>query len=99
MNCFVFTGQSSQAGERSSRLLWAFPGYRLLRRADAGSVQLCGEQRFEPADFLTARNSEPDMSKEALLCLRSIRACRAVVRLLPDEGGCFVGKNQTENQM
>ena len=22
-----------------------------------------------------------------------IRACRAVVRLLPDEGGCFVGEN------
>src|SRR2546430_5902937 len=39
------------------------------------------------------------MSNEALICLRSIRACRAVVRLLPDEGGCFVGKNQTENQM
>src|SRR5947207_11711922 len=37
--------------------------------------------------------------KRALICLRSIRACRAVVRLLPDEGGCFVGRNQTENQM
>src|SRR6188472_434314 len=28
-----------------------------------------------------------------------IRTCHAVVRLLPDEGRCFVGENQTENLM
>src|SRR5438876_961461 len=37
--------------------------------------------------------------KRALICFRSIRACRAVVRLLPDEGGCFVRAIKRRNQM
>src|SRR4029077_18913145 len=35
-------------------------------------------------------------AQKALLCFSVIRACRAVVRLLPNEGRCFVGKNWTE---
>jgi hypothetical protein len=31
--------------------------------------------------------------KGALICTDVIRAFRAVVRLLPDEAGCFVGEN------
>jgi hypothetical protein len=47
--------------------------YQLLRLADAGSVQPCDEQRFEPADFLTARNSRPIRQKS--FDLSSLDSC------------------------